>query len=285
MLGLLISGIFGATMSTMDVGLNKNAGFFVKNFYHVVLRPHASESEQLLVGKAATFGLGILVIAAASAFSTWKLGLFDLMVRFGALVALPYSVPLIWGTLIKRAPQWAGWTTVLVGFAASLLGNWLLTPGWLEHVMNWTSQPLTIREQSDWKLLEGVLVNTFVGSAWFLGSCFFASKRTADEKQRVDAFFEQISQPINFEKEIGAGNDAQQYRTLGLLCLIYGSVISLLVLIPNTLPGRIGMVFCAGFMLGTGLVLRWNGRRLDSRSAATTISSERQARENMPAQK
>ena len=34
MLGLLISGIFGATMSNMDVGLNKNAGFFVKNFYH-----------------------------------------------------------------------------------------------------------------------------------------------------------------------------------------------------------------------------------------------------------
>ena len=285
MLGLLISGIFGATMSTMDVGLNKNAGFFVKNFYHVVLRPHARESEQLLVGKAATFGLGILVIAAASAFSTWKLGLFDLMVRFGALVALPYSVPLIWGTLIKRAPQWAGWTTVLVGFAASLLGNWFLTPGWLDHVMNWTSQPLTIREQSDWKLLEGVLVNTLVGSAWFLGTCLFAKKRGAEETQRVNAFFEQISQPINFEKEIGAGNDAQQYRTLGLLCMIYGSVISLLVLIPNTLPGRIGMVFCAGFMLGTGLVLRWNGRRLDSRSAATTISSERQARENMPAQK
>ena len=285
MLGLLISGIFGATMSTMDVGLNKNAGFFVKNFYHVVLRPQASESEQLLVGKAATLSLGVLVIAAASAFSTWKLGLFDLMVRFGALVALPYSVPLIWGTLIKRAPQWAGWTTVLVGFAASLLGNWLLTPGWLEHVMNWTSQPLTIREQSDWKLLEGVLVNTLVGSAWFLGTCLFGKKRSAEETQRVNAFFEQISQPVNFEKEIGAGNDAQQYRTLGLLCLIYGSVISLLVLIPNTLPGRIGMVFCAGFMLGTGLVLRWNGRRLDSQSAATTIRSERQTRENAPAQK
>jgi len=32
MLGLLISGIFGATMSNMDTGLNKNAGFFVKEF-------------------------------------------------------------------------------------------------------------------------------------------------------------------------------------------------------------------------------------------------------------
>src|SRR6185295_277410 len=62
MLGLLISGIFGATMSTMDVGLNKNAGFFVKNFYHVVVRPRASEREQLVAGKLVTLVLGALVI-------------------------------------------------------------------------------------------------------------------------------------------------------------------------------------------------------------------------------
>src|ERR1044071_1113011 len=41
MVGLLLSGIFAATMSSMDAGLNRNAGFFVKNFYHVVLRPRA----------------------------------------------------------------------------------------------------------------------------------------------------------------------------------------------------------------------------------------------------
>ena len=50
MLGLLISGIFGATMSHMDIGLNKNAGFFVKNFYQVLIRPRAHEKEMLLVG-------------------------------------------------------------------------------------------------------------------------------------------------------------------------------------------------------------------------------------------
>ena len=43
MLGLLISGIFGATMSNMDIGLNKNAGFFAKNFYQVIIRPQAPE--------------------------------------------------------------------------------------------------------------------------------------------------------------------------------------------------------------------------------------------------
>ena len=39
MIGLLLCGILAATMSSMDSGLNKNAGFFVRNFYRTVLRP------------------------------------------------------------------------------------------------------------------------------------------------------------------------------------------------------------------------------------------------------
>src|SRR5258706_1836313 len=155
MLGLLISGIFGATMSNMDIGLNKNAGFFVKNFYQVVLRPTAQEKEMLFVSKAATLLLGLLVIWAAIAFSTWKTGLFNLMLTFGGLIARPYCIPLIWGTLLKRAPAWAGWTTVLAGFATSCASQKFLTPGWLQSVMHWTQNPLTPRAAEDSKPLPG----------------------------------------------------------------------------------------------------------------------------------
>jgi Na+/proline symporter len=33
LLGLLVTGIFSATMSSMDTGLNRNAGVFIKNVY------------------------------------------------------------------------------------------------------------------------------------------------------------------------------------------------------------------------------------------------------------
>lgn len=33
LLGLLICGIFAATLTTMDAGLNQGAGIFVRNFY------------------------------------------------------------------------------------------------------------------------------------------------------------------------------------------------------------------------------------------------------------
>src|SRR5262245_47682566 len=186
MLGLLISGIFGATMSHMDLGLNKNAGFFVKNFYQVLLRPHAQEKELLLVGKAVTFVFGILVIGAALAFSTWKLGLFNLMLQFGGLIALPSCVPLIWATIIRRAPAWSGWSTVLVGLATSLAAKLCLTPAWLERVLGWPANSLSVREGDDWVLLLGVLLNTILCSAWFLGTCCFARLRPATEVARVD---------------------------------------------------------------------------------------------------
>jgi len=267
MLGLLISGIFGATMSHMDIGLNKNAGFFVKNFYQVLVRPLAPEAELLLVSKVVTFLFGILVILAALSFSTWKIGLFNLMLQFGALIAVPSSIPLIWGTLIKRAPFWAGWTTVMVGFVTSLVAKYVLTPGWLEKLMGWNSSPLSRREADDWVLVLGVLLNVVVCSTWFLGSCLFARYRPAQEREQVEKFFNQMRTRVDFHLEEGGANDAQQYRTLGKMSLIYGAFISLLLLIPNPAPGRLGMFACAGTMLGVGGLLFWRATVITRRAA------------------
>lgn len=273
MIGLLLSGIFAATMSSMDAGLNKNAGFFVKNFYHVILRPKSTDAEMLVVSKIVTLIMGILVIVAALTFSQWKeMGLFDLMLQFGAYIALPYSVPLIWGLLIKRAPAWAGWTTVLVGFVSSVLTTKLLTPVWFANVMGWADAPLTLREISDWGLLSGVLLNAVICSAWFLGCCFFSRGRSKEEVARVEEFFHQMQTPVDFDKESGAAaaNDGQQYRTLGLMCLIYGAFIFLLVLIPNPWLGRLSMMFCSVALLVVGGLLYWNYVRL--RNAAAALS-------------
>jgi SSS family solute:Na+ symporter len=260
MVGLLISGIFAATMSAMDGGLNKNAGVFVKNFYQIVLRPQAHETELLLAAKVTTFIFGMLVIVAASLFSTHaNTDLFNLMQYFGGLVVLPYSVPLVLGVLVRSAPAWAGWTTVLVGFTTSLLGNHFLTGEWIGKIMGWT---LTKRESDDWVLLVGILLNVTVCTIWFLGSCYFGKRRPQEEKTRVDQFFKQMKTPIDFAREIGADNDAKQYHTLGLLCLIYGSFIALMLLIPNPFWGRMGILFCMGCMMGTGGLLYWHSQRL-----------------------
>jgi hypothetical protein len=134
--------------------------------------------------------------------------------------------------------------------------------------MGWVGAPLTVREQSDWGLLSGVLLNTVVCSAWFLGCCAFHRSRSAEEIARVEQFFQQMRTPVDFDKELGAnaGNDAQQYRTLGLMCLIYGAFVFLLVFIPNPWLGRLSMMFCSAALLGVGGLLYWAYLRFKRRS-------------------
>jgi Na+/proline symporter len=259
MVGLLLSGIFAATMSSMDSGLNRNAGFFIKNFYQVVWRPQARERELMIASVASTLVMGAMVILAGLWFASLShLPIFNLMVNFGGWVALPIAIPLVWGVLVKRAPQWAGWTTVLVGLAASYVTNRLLHAQW---AASFVGHSLNKREADDWAQLAGILMNLLAGSAWFLLTVLLARTRTPPEIARVDQFFREMHTPIDFAREEGAGSDNLQARVMGILCLIYGGFITLLALIPNPPIGRLAFLFCGGVMFGVGMVLKRSSRR------------------------
>ena len=286
MMGLLLSGIFATTLGQMDTGLNRNAGYFIKNFYQVILHPRASERELLFASKIATITFGLLIILATLWFASMKdLTIFDLMVNFGSWVALPISIPLIWGMFIRRAPNWAGWTCVLITLLTSYLTQKYLTAHWLGHFAGLT---LNKREASDWSQAAGVLINVIVGSGWFLLTPLLSRprpvlrhrspdspsiigervqldyetrERPVSDAERVDRFFEEMRTPVDFAKEEGAGSDNLQAKIMGRLCLTYGGFITLLALIPNPLTGRLVFVFCGMVMFGIGWILHRASRR------------------------
>jgi len=140
-----------------------------------------------------------------------------------------------------------------VGLATSFLCNRFLTAEWAGRVFGWGE--LSPRERTDWVQLVGVLINCAVGSLWFVGTVFFARSRNHAETERVNVFFERFDTPVNFRIEMGAGSDRRQYRTLGMLCLIYGVFIMLLCVIPNGLGGRLAFLLSGGAMGGIGLLL------------------------------
>jgi hypothetical protein len=238
----------------MDSGLNRNAGFFIKNFYQVAWRPRASERELMIASVISTLVMGALVIGAGVWFASLNdMPIFKLMVNFGAWVALPISIPLVLGIFVKRAPQWAGWTTVLVGLAASFVTNRFLDAQWAASLVGHT---LNRREADDWAQLAGILMNLVVGSGWFLLTAMLARTRSPAEIERVDRFFTEMHTPVDFAAEEGAGSDNLQAKVMGMLCLIYGGFITLLALIPNPLIGRLAFVFCGGVMFGVGALLK-----------------------------
>lgn len=259
MMGLLVSGIFAATMSSMDAGLNKNAGVFVKNFYQPCIRPDAMDSRLLRVGKIATLILGALVILVALKMSQLQgLGLFLLMQRVSILIATPIIVPLVLGLVVRRTPPWAAWSTVLVGFAGSLLiGDWA-SPTWVASLLG-RSEPLGSLASEYWIQASSFLGEVGLSSAWFLLTKLFWRTTSPTERAQIDTFFTRMNTPVDFAREEGshAANDDRQAKAIGWLALVYGIFVVSLAAIPNSGAGRVAFVGCGSCaLIVAGLLLR-----------------------------
>lgn len=258
MVGLLLCGIFAATMSSMDSGLNRNAGIFVKNFYYPVLRRNASDRELLWAGRVVTLLFGALVIAAALKFVSLKeLPIFDLMLQFSALIGLPYSIPLVLGLFVKRVPPWAAWSTVLVGFGVSFVVKEVLDPDFFRQVMGMDGR-LTGAEEKFYFYAASVLGNVIIAGGWYLLTTRFYRYSSNESQQRDAAFFERMNTPLVTPEQPTDSEqlDFQQRNLLGKLCLVYGGAIMLMALIPNPIAGRLCFVFCGGVVAVTGWCLR-----------------------------
>lgn len=262
MMGLLVSGIFAATMSSMDSGLNKNAGVFIKSFYQPVLRPAASDSELLKAGKVTTILLGLAVISVAHFYSTLKhLTLFELMVKFQVLVSLPYVVPLVLGLIIRRTPGWTGWSAVIVCFVVSFLTDRYLDIAWAVRTFG-AGHGTTTWERQNWEQGIGVFTILAAGLAWFLFARLFYRHESPAQKAAIEQFCHNLATPVEYtrEEEAAAPDDKQSWL-IGWLCLPYGAVVVLMALIPNPLWGRLAFVFCGGVVMLVGWLLVKQARR------------------------
>ena len=263
MLGLLVSGIFAATMSGMDSGLNKNSGFFIKNFYQPLLRPNSTDAQMLRVARITTFVLGLLVIYLAVRMAEIKdLGLFLMMQRVSILVGVPVTVPLLLGLVIRNTPPWSAWSTVLVGFLGSMFVGSYFSPEWGAALLG-HSEPLDAASREYWIQGFQFFANVALASSWFIGTKLFWNRCDPAYRQQVATFFKRMETPVNFDLEEGAGaaNDDRQSSAVGWLSIAYGVFVCALALIPNAWVGRLAFLGCGGVVILIGAVLLSQSRR------------------------
>jgi Na+/proline symporter len=281
--GLLVCGIFAATVTSLNSQLNVVGGSFVRNVYIQVIRPHASEREQIGVGRMFMLLYGTIWILLGLCFQQVKdLELFDLLLLIAAATTLPLTVPLFLGIFIKKTPPWAGWSTMVAGFVpAAILGllfkvepfvKWLGKWLWQNPEMTtddvvrmiWRTADLNSREVGDLKIAITTGVVAAVCTGWFLLTMLFYRKKEQPYVEQVDNFFADMATPVQADElELGDhDNESRQCAVLAKLCLVYGAFILLMVLIPNELAGRLIICCCGVIIAGIGLVLRALGRRV-----------------------
>lgn len=263
LLGLMVTGIISATLSSMDHGLNRNAGVFVRSVYLPLIRPQAGERELVLVGRGCTLVFGGIVILTALLYSSWQdLGVFNLMFGFSALLGIPYAVPMVWCLFVRRVPDWAAWSTVLVGMAVgAFIGSAhkildpFLTPGsgW-SALLAWTGAH---------HFISVTIGGSVAATVWFFGVArLFRHRISAQRMAEINAFFDRMHRPVGpAEAEVERANE-RGTAGIGRVCLIYSGFIALLVLVPNGLAGRLAVLFCAAFVgcIGYGMT-RFDRRR------------------------
>ena len=251
MLGLVVAAMFSATMSTLDSRINFISGSFVKNFYQPILKPHASEKEQLLVSRIATGVMGIMVIGFALFFTQLKgFSLFQIMIMFAGIVNLPLMIPQMLGLLVRKVPDWAGWATVVFGLCVSLLANYGLNASWFADQLGVT---FSSRETKDLAVVITQLAHVTLTVGFFLGSKVFYKEPVGERSQEVKQFFKNVDTPV-ISAEGACPSDNMQRRKLGILSMIFGGAVCAMMLLPNE-RGVMAFALCGGFMLLVGYLL------------------------------
>ncbi len=255
--GLLVAGLFAASMSSMDSALNKNAGIFVRSIYQPLLTKYdkqASDKQLLFTSKLLSFFSGLVVIAMALYFKSLKeFSLFDLMMSVSAMIQVPILIPLLFGLFIKKTPQWAPWLTVLIGLLVSWLMMNVITA---ELVADWIGlDVLTHRETADMNLILTLAAQLFITAGFFCSTRFFYNEQEDLHKQATDSFFKDLEKPVIADSEQNDYDRLQRHK-LGTMVSCMGAGMLLMALIPNPIWGRTMFVVCAAIVLTIGVLLR-----------------------------
>ncbi len=257
MVGLMMSAMFAATMSSMDSALNKNSAIFVRSVYKVFINKNASDKQMLKLGKAMTLVFGIVIIAVGIFINSLEnTSLFNATVMVGSLLAMPMMIPTVLGFFVKKTPDWAAWATLLVGMGVSYFIAFICTIDMTSAVMG---IPLTAAEYSDMKSLTiPIVLHGCITTPFFFLSKFFFKGFTPEREKEVNKFFENINTPVivNEEDEKVLESDKKQRQTLGGLLVAAGAMIMLMFLIPgNAFLSRFVFIGVGSVVLVFGLGL------------------------------
>ncbi|UTT84875.1 transporter [Vibrio pelagius] len=255
MVGLLVAAMFAATMSSMDSGLNRNSGIFVKNFYEPVVRKgQASEKELVTVSKITSAVFGIAIILIAQFINSLKgLSLFDTMMYVGALIGFPMTIPAFLGFFIKKTPDWAGWGTLIVGGLVSYIVGFVINAEMVSSLFG--LEELTKREWSDVKVAIGLIGHITLTGGFFIASTLFYKPLREDRQADVDKFFNNLDTPLVAESTEQKKLDNKQRQMLGKLIAVAGVGVMFMALLSNPMWGRMVFILCGAIVGGVGMLL------------------------------
>ena len=168
MLGLMVSAMMAASLSTLAAEFNVTSSVFTTDIYRRIFRRNASEREALFVARLATLGIAAL-IAFGALFVSGLGGAFEANKLLMALFGVPIVIPSVFGILWKR-PNTKG---VYLCLALGVVSGIFLKTCW--------------RDVS-WEI--GTIIQVGVCFAGFFGGAAFGTPER--ERKSREALFDEL---------------------------------------------------------------------------------------------
>jgi len=194
LMGLMIAAMFSATMSTLSGDYNVIASVITEDIYRRLFHRDADSKRLVLVGRVATLAVGLLtILIGISLISSAQKGLFEVMVTVFGLFVGPMLIPMLAGLLSRRV-TWRGAAAAIAagfcsGLAFFLYKTFVLSKdpsidaNWLRY---------------DYEALS--ILTNFVVTVLTMVVTTLLEKKTADDRAKIDRFFEKLSTPVRAEK-------------------------------------------------------------------------------------
>jgi solute:Na+ symporter, SSS family len=251
MVGIMITAMLAATMSSLSSEYNVLASVATKDIYNRLFDRAATEDRLLLVGRMFTAAVGLFIMGIAVIVAIYpETPLFSMMVTIFGVAVAPMMLPLLGGLIFPRLTL----RGAVVGFVAGLVTGF--TTLWLQQ----TYLPAQPGADPDWIRFQfgayAIFINVGV-TAVVMALWTVLERKDPGEMRRIQAFFqERMRVPVAADAEVGSGRGVPSpFFITGLVILGIGIMLLLVSLLEQTTTGRwinaaAGFTLCAiGWLL------------------------------------
>jgi Na+/proline symporter len=240
LIGLTISAILAATMTSVDTSLNYLASILVRDVFIKLKQAFAgsvpTDRTQLRVARITAFALGLLAIITAILVQRTK-GVFDFALMYYSWFGPSMMTPVMLGLLYSRTPSWSAIAAATVSLAFVLVANTVVDVAPYQYEVN---------------IFGGILVSAAV---FFLSSLW--PEKEAGARSRIEAFARDLKTPADEMTRGWDKNALHSYRIVGVLTIGIGVALLLLMIVPSGSAVRL-LTLVTGLStvgLGFGMIL------------------------------
>lgn len=252
MMGLMLTAMFSATMSSLSSEYNVMASVATRDIYSRIFRPDASEEHLLTVGKVFTVLIGMVILGVGIVVAMKPdTPLFSIMVTIFGVAVAPMMLPLLGGLLFPQLTR----RGATLGFIVGLIVGFF-TLGLQKYYL-----PKLAGLEQDWITFQfgayAIFLNVGVTVvAMVLWTVW--EKKDAKETERIRAFFTRMEVPTEAERSAqNRGPAPSPFFVAGLGVLAMGLVLIVAGLFAETDAGRwINSAAGVALVLGGGLLYR-----------------------------